>query len=177
MHLPPPRRVQQSSNTRLTSRLSGIPSGKAGTLETLKLMRTLARQYKTSLAVRSLAVDAVNGCLQKDWLCEIKRLHALVRDRVRYVKDVRDVETLQTPDATIQIGAGDCDDKSLLLAALLESINHPSRFVAIGFAPDDFAHVYVETRIGNTWLPLETTEPVEAGWAAPGAVSRMVVHN
>lgn len=164
-------------NFPLTSRLAYVPDGKEGTLTTLKLMREFTRNGKRSLPVRSLAVELTNGNNQKDWIGELKALHAFVRDRIRYVKDVRDVETLQTPEVTLHVGAGDCDDKSVLLASLLEAIGHPTRFVAIGFRPDDFEHVFVESRIGNSWIPLETTEPVEIGWSPKNVVSRMVVHN
>lgn len=168
---------QKPSNFPLTSRLAALPDGKAGTLATLKIMREITRNSKVSLPVRAIAVELTGRCSQKDWVCEVKALHSFVRDKIRYVRDVRDVETLQSPDATLHIGAGDCDDKSMLLASMLESINHPSRFVAIGFKPDDFEHVFVETRIGNSWIALETTEPVEIGWQPKGVVSRMVVHN
>lgn len=172
---PKPQRKQ--NNLGLTSRLGFIPEGRDGTLATLKIMRQLVRAGKTSLPIRSLAVQLTNGNRQKDWMAEVKSLHAFVRDNIRYVKDIRDVETVHDPETVLKIGAGDCDDKSVLLAALLESIGHPTRFVAIGFQPDDFSHVYLETLIGKSWIPLETTEPVEVGWAAPGAVSHLVVHN
>jgi transglutaminase-like putative cysteine protease len=168
--------INQANSRPLKSNLGFIPEGRAGTLATLKIMARLARAAKTSLVIRSLAVELTNGCAQKDWLCEIKALHAFVRDKIRYVKDVRDVETLTTPETLLAIGAGDCDDKSVLLAALLESINHPTRFVAIAFAPDDFVHVFAETRVGNNWIALETTEPVEIGWTPPGVADRVVVH-
>lgn len=169
--------IRLTLNKPLTSRLSLIPEGKAGTLETLKVMRELVRHGKRALPVRSLAVELTNGNDQKDWIAEVKALHAFVRDNIRYVKDVRDVETLHYPEIVLQIGAGDCDDKSVLLASLLESIGHPTRFVAIGFKPDDFVHVYPETMIGRAWIPLETTEPVEIGWTPKNIVSRLVVHN
>jgi transglutaminase-like putative cysteine protease len=73
--------------------------------------------------------------------------------------------------------AGDCDDKSVLLAALLESIGHPTRFVAIGFQPDDFEHVFVETKIADRWISLETTEPVEIGWMPQHIRARLTVNN
>ena len=161
----------------LTATLSAIPDGKAGTLATLRVMRDLVRVGKKSLAVRTLAVQLSGGLDQKDWIGEIRALHAFVRDRIRYIRDINDVETVQTPDATLTMRAGDCDDKSTLLAAMLESIGHPTRLVAIGFTPEEFDHVYIEARVGNNWLPLETTEPVEIGWSAPGAVSRMVMFN
>lgn len=166
-----------SSKNQLSATLQAIPDGKAGTVATLKIMRELTRQGKKSLPIRTLAVRQTNGNHQKDWFGELQALHRFVRDKIRYVKDIRGVETVQTPDATLQMGAGDCDDKSVLLASLLESIGHPTRFVAVGFAPDDFAHVYVESRIGTGWIPMETTEPVEIGWSPKNVVSRLTVYN
>lgn len=153
------------SNLSTVATLSLIPEGVAGIRETLKAMTAIVRSYKKSMPVRNMAITLIAGCQQKDWACEVKSVHAFVRDRVRYVNDITDVETVQTPDITLQNRAGDCDDKSTLLAALLESIGHPTRFVAIGFEPAIYSHVYVETRIGDNWIPLETTEPVEAGWS------------
>ena len=144
--------------------LSLIPDGVPGIAATLKAMGGMVRQYKKSLAVRGNALRLTSQCNQKDWSCEVKSLHAFVRDYIRYVGDVTDVETVQSPDKTLEFGAGDCDDKSVLLAALLESIGHPTRFVAIGFEPGLYSHVYVETKIGASWIPLETTENVEVGW-------------
>lgn len=166
-----------ASGNSITATLQAIPDGKAGTVATLKIMREITKAGKKSLPVRSLAVSLTNGANQKDWFNEAKILHRFVRDKIRYVKDIRGVETVQTPDVTLSIGAGDCDDKSVLLASLLESIGHPTRFVAIGFKPDDFVHVYPETRIGTSWIPLETTEPVEVGWSPKNVVSRLTIYN
>ncbi len=104
-------------------------------------------------------------------------LHRFVRDRIRYVRDVRGVETLHTPLALLQLGQGDCDDKATLLACLLESIGHKTRFAAVGFEPGRLSHVLTEARIGARWCPMETTEPVDMGWYPPGVKSRMVIHN
>lgn len=147
-----------------TATLQMIPDGVGGIVATLRIMSQLVKEYKKSMQVRSTTLQLIAECGQKDWSCEVRQLHAFVRDQIRYVGDVRDVETVQTPDITLQLRAGDCDDKSTLLAAMLESIGHPTRFVAIGFQAGVFAHVYVETKIGDNWIPLETTEPVEVGW-------------
>lgn len=164
-------------NDRQTATLQAIPDGIEGTAATLKAMRELVRDYKRSLPVRQLAVSLVREVRSKDWLSEIRMIHQFVRDHIRYVKDINGVETLQTPEVLLQSKAGDCDDKSTLAAALLESIGHPTRFVAVGFLPDNFAHVYAETKVGNKWVSVETTEPVEVGWTPPNVVSRMVVYN
>ena len=159
--------------------LSLIPSGAAGINETLRVMRALTREGKKNLRVRETAGAQTKSCQQKDYSCEVRTLHAFVRDSIRYLGDINGVETVQAPQKTLEYGYGDCDDKSVLLASLLESIGHPTRFVAIGFAPGVFEHVYVETLIGTRWIALETTEPVEAGWSPdPKAVrARMEMYN
>ena len=164
-------------STPTTSRLESIPDGPRGTRVTLDYMRAFAREGKTALPVRMLALRLVRHLPQKDWAGQVRVIHAFVRDKIRYVKDVRGVETLQTPEKTLEIGQGDCDDKSTLTAALLESIGHPTRFIAVGFAPGSFSHVLVETKIGSKWVPLETTEPVPVGWFPRGVVTRMRVNN
>ena len=93
------------------------------------------------------------------------------------MRDVRGVETLATPLVTMQTGQGDCDDKSVLLAALLESLSHPTRFVAVGSAPDEYNHVFVESRLGPHWISAETTEPVDIGWQPERVASRLIINN
>lgn len=147
--------------------LHGIPSGVSGTFSTLKLMWLLVRKGKTSLPVRQLALSLIADLKQKDFVGEIERLHRYVRDEIRYVKDINGVETLHDTDHILAYKQGDCDDKSILLASLLESIGHPARLKAIGYAPGQYCHVYVETLVGRKYIPLETTEPVEMGWEPP----------
>jgi transglutaminase-like putative cysteine protease len=140
------------------------------------MMRQIVRAWKKSPDLRDLALSHVRGFDQKDWYSEIAAIHALVRDKIRYVRDINGVETLHTPDQILKRGQGDCDDKSILLAALLESIGHPTRFVAVDINGRGFSHVYVETKIGNKWVGLETTEPWDLGRVVP-SVERMVLHN
>lgn len=141
-------------------------------------MRGLVREGKKALPVRMAALSLVKSNGQKDWYGEATDLHRFVRDQIRYVRDVVGVETLQTPDKTLEIGQGDCDDKSVLLASLLESIGHPTRFVAVGLRqPNQYEHVYVETKIGPNWIPSETTEPVALGWEPKGVKARLIIYN
>lgn len=150
--------------TPTTSTLGLIPDGKAGIVETLKQMRAQVRIGKKAMPVRSLAVFLTQGCGQKDYACEVQQLHAYVRDNIRYIQDITDVETIHSAEKVLEFASGDCDDKCILLASLLESIGHPTKFVAIGFTPGVFSHVYLETKIADSWIPLETTENVQAGW-------------
>jgi len=158
--------------------LQAIPDGPKGINQTLRIMRQLTRDGKRQYSpFRELALSLVERNGNKDWYGEVRDVYQFVRDKIRYVKDIRGIETLATPEMTLQIGQGDCDDKSVLLATLLESIGHPTRFVALSFTPGNYAHVLVESKIGDKWIPLETTEPVTMGWTPPGVINRMVVFN
>lgn len=148
-----------------------------GTWTTLGVMSDLVKQYKKNLTIREQALELVAHLPQKAWAAEATALFHFVRDDIRYVGDIRDVETVATPVKTLEYGQGDCDDKSVLLAALLESINHPSAFVAIGYSPDTFQHVYVQTRIKNGWMGMETTEPWPMGKRPTGLPYKMVKFN
>jgi transglutaminase-like putative cysteine protease len=149
-------------------------SPKSATAGTLNVMRDIVRAYKTHPDIRQKATDLTRYLESKDWTGEVRALWEFVKNQVRYVRDIAGVETVYTPDVTLQQMSGDCDDKAVLLSSLLQAIGHPVRLVAVGFQPGDFSHVYPETLIGQTWVPLETTEPVNMGWSPPGVVSRMV---
>lgn len=156
--------------------LMSLPLGqRAATRDTLKVMRDIVRAYKTDPSVRQKATELTRYLEQKDWFGEVYALWDFVKNRVRYVRDIAGVETLQTPDVILQNLSGDCDDKAMLLAALLQAIDHPVRFVAVGFQPGSYSHVYPETLIGRAWMALETTEPVDIGWSPPGIVERYVM--
>lgn len=156
-----------------TCRLVNLPNGKAGVSKTLDIMRDLIRKGKIKLPIRLTALDIIAQQRQKDFYGEISALFYFVRDYIRYVRDIRDVETLQQPERTLQFRAGDCDDKVILLASLLESVGHETRLKAVGFRPKNFAHVYLQTKVGHKWVSLETTEPRKLGWEPKNAVETM----
>lgn len=162
------------SQTKVT--LEALPSGEPGIRATLALMVKLARQGKDTYAVRHLAETIVADVRQKNWLEEVRAIQEYVRDHVRYVKDIRGTETIATPEKLVERMMGDCDDKSLLTASLLESIGHPTRFVAVGWKVGSYCHVLVETKIGGRWIPVETTEHVALGWYPPDMPGRLVYH-
>lgn len=159
--------------------LGDIPEGREGVAATLRLMRQVTRKYKTNQRVRLLAIGLVKPLdgTRKNYGEQVKRLFDFVQNNIGYIRDIRGVETIQTPDVTLQLGAGDCDDKSTLLATLLESIGHPTRFYAMGFFPSKFSHVIVQTKVGNKWVSLDATEPHGVGWEPPHIVERMICHN
>jgi transglutaminase-like putative cysteine protease len=161
--------------------LGELPPGEPGTRATLHAMRELVKRFKTAGQVRETALALIQGLPPKAYAQEVRALFEYVRDAIRYVRDIHGVETLQTPVATLELEAGDCDDKATLLAALLQSIGHPTRFVAEGYrSPGHYSHVYLQTRVGRPgqWLSLDpTVSTATVGWAPPRrAAARMVVN-
>ena len=167
-------------------RLALIPDGTAGVAETLDAMSAFVRLYKKFPAIRTLAVQIaasppafpVNS-RQAQWVAQISGIFEWVRSNIQYVGDTTDVETLQTPAATIQMGGGDCDDQVTLLCALLEAVGFHTRLVACGFSAQTFEHVFCQVQLPDQsrWYSLDPTEPYAMGWKPPGIISVMTKDN
>lgn len=178
----------------LLGTIDTIPSGIDGVKATLRIMVSMVREFRKPpqsdpdkvaalLNVRVLAQSLVQSCAEKDYACEASKLHAFVRDHIRYVRDMRTVETLQYPDKTLMLQSGDCDDKSILFCALADSIGFDTRFCAIGVNGEGFSHVSAQCLIpGRGWTNCETI-PIDSrgtkvpmGWFPPDATCSMIYH-
>lgn len=173
----PENRHRLSIGSSLQGTLQGLPRGDAGVRVTLQQMTRITRQYKKNLPLRELALSIIGNVPGKAWLREAEALQRWVQQNIRYVRDIRGVETLHTPDKLLILRQGDCDDQAVLLASMLESIGHPTRFVAVGFSPFAYSHVFTETKIGSKWVALETINPWPPGKRPPGVVKQMLMHN
>jgi len=123
-------------------------------------MAKLARLYARNPAIRELALSWTRGLPGRDYRAEAAVIWREVRNRVRFVQDIEGLETVQTPLATLQNGAGDCDDQSTLVAALLSSIGHRLSFKAVDVGKGGLSHVYVIDHIpGVGAFPLDAAEP------------------
>lgn len=160
--------------------LMEIPNGAAGIAATLDAMRRAAQRGKLNPTVRQKASEIIARVPEKAWGAQIAALHAFVRDRIMYIRDPVNVETVREAERVLIDGVGDCDDKSVLLASMLEATGHPARFMAVGFEPGKFSHVYVEALTGKPprekWIALESTEKVPAGWKPRNVRARMKRH-
>jgi hypothetical protein len=157
--------------------LLSIPDGAAGTRQVLKHMRELVRADKRRPALRHFAQQLVKEVRPKDWQGEIAAVFNFVRTRIRYSLDVNNIEVIQSAPKTLQLGYGDCDDKCVCAASLLESLGHVCFFCALGFDQiGEFSHVIVlVSAAGESELQaLDTTEPYPLGWFPPGATCAMI---
>jgi transglutaminase-like putative cysteine protease len=85
-----------------------------------------------------------------------------VRDSIYFLNDPAGTEWLQSPRATLDAGAGDCDDRATLLASMLQSFGVRSRFKVIAVdrrRPGSFSHVYLVADVSGRQVPLDPTYP------------------
>ena len=129
-------------------------------------MVKLTKQAKTEPAIVQQARRIVAPVPSRDWVGEVKAIQEWVRNHIRYTLDPQGVETLQTPQVTLAERQGDCDDHSILVGALLVAIGHPVRYRAVSTKqnPTTLCHVFAETKIGQGWQAVETTEPWPLGY-------------
>jgi transglutaminase-like putative cysteine protease len=129
----------------------------------------LVRRYKWNPEIRTAALKILRGAgvAARDKMAEIYAIYKYVRDVVQFRNDVNDIETLQTPVYTLQMNAGDCDDKVTLLASLLEAVGYKTRFATISQnAAGAMSHIYTQVQLPDqSWLNLETVRPVAIGTA------------
>lgn len=155
----------------LTGQVVGIADGMPGITDTLARMRAMVRRFRVNMDIRRAATSIVFLTPEKDDISECRALFEFVRDHVRYTRDVYDVETLSTPDKTLTGLIGDCDDQTVLLASLFESVGYPTRFVVAGYSdPSLYEHVYLQVHASDHWIDCDPTEHEPFGWFPPDAV-------
>ena len=151
-----------------------LPTGDAGVSLTLSHLRQFVVQSQTSELAHAAVQDALALTPEKSPQAEAAALLAWVRSRYRYTLDPVEVELVRDPRYLLRqiqtqgMFYGDCDDASVLLAALLETAGYPTRFVVQGDAGDSFAHVLVEVDLDGAWTAADLTNRSAAlGWAPP----------
>lgn len=143
-------------------------------------MSELVKNGRRSPAIRQKAVELTQLVAAKDGIGEIGAIFDFVQNQIRYVRDIENLETIHFPEIVLENASGDCDDKSVLLAALLSAIGYPTRFVAVGPAPETYSHVYVEVKRGRDWsnpIALDATEDKPFGWRPWTAAKPIIFFN
>jgi transglutaminase-like putative cysteine protease len=155
-----------------------IPRGWRGALATARLIARLIQQGAKDFYVRQRAIGIFRLCgvRAKDRLGEVRALFEWVRRNIRYTRDIFQVELLHTARRMLELRAGDCDDMTILLGALLMSTGHPVRLVLAGFRPSrphSYSHVYPEALVKGRWLALDATMNRPFGWSPPARFKRI----
>jgi transglutaminase-like putative cysteine protease len=104
-------------------------------------------------------IVSLSGCKDSK-VCNAKAIFYFVQRNINYVNDPINREYLATAIETLDTGVGDCDDFSILLSNLLQSIGIKTRFI---FIP---GHVFVQAylpeamkkyKFEDSWINLDAT--------------------
>src|ERR671918_387652 len=119
-------------------RILRIAKGTRGTLVTARIIARMIRSGAKDFYVRQKAIQIFRayGVRPKDRFGEVYALFDWVRRNVRYTRDIFQVELLHTARRMLELRAGDCDDMTILLGAMLMSTGHPVRLALAGFRPN-----------------------------------------
>lgn len=153
----------------------------------LKKLAELVEKSTVDPLVRNAAIAIVNDCASRDDECEVRAVYEAVKHGnshvqglergLKYMSDPRWADFFSSPTRTLKqlaagINAGDCDDSSALITAMLGSLGFVVGLRAWGKKKGEFTHVY-----GVVGLPkidpkelvaLDTTVDEDLGWEPPG---------
>jgi Transglutaminase-like superfamily len=150
-----------------------IGSGDRGIAQTIRYMygAVMGNEGVANPEIRRQALAIVQNVPSRDQQGEIAAILQWVKSNIAFRGEY--AETVQTPLVTLQLRAGDCDDQSSLMAALLGSLGYKTRFKTVAAdpsAPWAFSHVYIEIfhRKSGQWISLDSTVPQSyPGWQPP----------
>jgi len=107
-----------------------------------------------ALSVQILRVYGLPTCCS---FGNAEAIYEWIQSHVGYLPDPIGLELVQSPEITIQQQAGDCDDLSVLFAALAMSVGLPVRLVVVGPSPEALEHVYPEVYVDGEWVGADLT--------------------
>jgi len=140
---------------------NGVFEGRLDNIQQeIDLLKSIVADAKKNPFFRQLSTQIINSfpCQHKNYDCYVYAIAKWVRENIKYIKDITGYETLQTPQNTLKIGGGDCDDHAILVATLLNAIGIKTTFKIVG-KNGKYKHIYViaTTPKGKKWV-VDTTE-------------------
>lgn len=153
----------------------------AFTAQTIRRMTELAGAASRSPIVQQAAIAAVAGFDSQ--ASQAGAIWKWIRERVAFrtdeetarpiAADPENTEVLIPPDHLLRMArpAGDCDDFSMLAAAMLLSLGIPASFRTVAADPstDRYSHVYVIAHAAEGRLPLDCSHGRFPGWEVHAA--------
>ncbi len=145
-----------------------------GMQQTVVIIEQIIEAYRDQPFVRQMALKLTAGIAKnpRTGLPDMRNndgiadaIYDYIISHKIYAHDPTGVERIQTPDVTIQSGAGDCEDMAILSAVLLESVGVPTRIRLIGEQPHHFSHIYVQYQSSaGRWKSFDPTLALYPGY-------------
>lgn len=155
-----------------------VPRGPKSTQVTASIIGRLIYDGAKDFYVRqkAIAIFRAYGVRPKNRMGEACALFDFVKRNIRYTRDIFRVELLHSARRMLELRAGDCDDMTILLGAMLMSTGHPVRLVLAGFRrhkPHSYSHIYPEVNVRGRWIAIDATVDKPIGWAPPALWKRI----
>jgi len=123
--------------------------------------------------LRDLALEQVQGCPQDGQAkeaCEIAAIFNFVSHNVEYRQDPTDYDLYMGAGHTLNAGGSDCDDHSILTAAMLSSIGYNVGCKVVGPNADGSGGLHIYTVVGvNPWYAPQQLIAVDTSMAHRGS--------
>jgi hypothetical protein len=132
--------------------------------EELRYLRKLVSEWRGHPLIRNLALKIVldSEVPPRDKKGQAIAIAKWVQDHIYYIHELP--ERFQTPQETLRLKAGDCDDSTSLTCSLLESVGIPSMLVCMKIS-GKWAHIFPAAVMPTGLLPLDTTMRVDVSTA------------
>jgi hypothetical protein len=149
-----------------------IPGGDAGTAATIAAMRQLIDEGKKDPVVYELGRSILRSARirQFDFAGEARAIYDAVRKHMRFTRDIRGKETLHSARELIRLAMGDCDDYTVLMCSLMESVGLQTRIKTVANDerdPQTFTHVFPEVLLNGQWVAVDAARRSPAFGKAP----------
>lgn len=155
------------------------------TARTIQVMCRYIREDAGSEIIRAALDSAVTPILRGNNWVTLMLVFGWVRNNVTFRKDPASAALMANPPAApaeiellirpidllrMERPTGDCDDFSMLTAALLRTAGIPCQLVTIAADPEqpnDWSHVYVQAEIDGRAIALDASHGTHLGWEYP----------
>lgn len=113
----------------------------SGVSDEAALLRKMVNQYGADLALKEVALKIIfdEGVKSRDEYEQAIAIAEWVQENIYYVHET--METFQTPFTTLRLRAGDCDDFTVLICALIQTLGIPNK-LALMKINDKWAHIF-----------------------------------
>lgn len=124
--------------------------------EELRYLRNVVTRFRMVPVIRDKAMEIIRTArvTPRDAKNQALAIGEWVQNNIYYVHEFP--ERFQDPDVTLRTKAGDCDDSTTLVGAMLESVGIPAILVGMKF-DGQYRHIFPSAKLVTGLLPLDTT--------------------
>ena len=111
----------------------------------------------------------------RDWAGEVQQIGSAIQNSERYTLDTYNIDTYRTPQRTLQMALGDCDDMAALGGAVLQAVGYPIMIKVIQMnGQADFHHIYLMVGLPphdpRNWIAFDPTQDIPVGAEPAGII-------